>query len=130
MKESEIIKNLDDLAKVRELLKSYQQDLDELVDQAFLSCPDLATRRRELSIGQAMIVEKSVNLTKAVTNVILENGASVAGKTLHAVFSKGRTTWDTQKLEGYAIAHPELKELKKVGKPSVSIREVKDKEKL
>lgn len=38
------------------------------------------------------------------------------------VWSKGRTSWDTKSLEGYAKAHPELLVFKSEGKPSVSIR--------
>jgi len=50
---------------------------------------------------------------------------SIKGEQLQAVFSKARTTWDGKKLEGYAVAHPEIEKLKKTGSPSVAIREVK-----
>lgn len=52
-------------------------------------------------------------------------GASVKGSALHAVYSQGRVTWDTRALDGYMVAHPELGEFRRRGKPSVSIREVK-----
>lgn len=52
-------------------------------------------------------------------------GASVKGEHLHAVYSKGRATWDGKLLEGYAVAHPEVLACRNVGEPTVSIRAVK-----
>lgn len=127
MKESEIIMNLNGLAKLRGVIESYQQELDELEDQAFLNCPDLNVKRHELLQCLGIIVEKNTGLTKVIIEAVVGKGESVKGELLQAVFSKGRTTWDSKKLEGFALAHPELKELKKVGKPSVTFREVKDK---
>ena len=127
MKESEIIKNLNALAKLRSVLESCQQDLDELEDQAFLACPDLNMRRHEILQGISTISEKNTGLTKVITEAVISKNKSITGEKLQAVFSKGRTTWDSQELEGFALAHPEINKLKKVGKPSVSIREVKDK---
>ncbi len=46
-----------------------------------------------------------------------------------AVWSKGRETWDTKSLDGYALAHPEIASLRKVGDPSVSIRKINKSEK-
>jgi len=129
MKESEIIKNLDALAKLRSEIKSCQQDINELEDQAFLTCPDLSIRRHQLLQGIKVLSEKNAELAKVVTEAVLDKSESVKGEKLQAIFSKGRTTWNTTKLAGFAIAHPEINELKKVGKSSVSIREVKDKEK-
>lgn len=52
-------------------------------------------------------------------------GESVKGASLHAVYAKGRTSWDSKKLEGYAIAYPEILQARTVGKPSVSLRQIK-----
>jgi len=130
MKDSEVIKKLDELAKIRELHANFQQELDELEDQAFLNCPDLNGRRHEICVELEALEPRKLGTTKIITKVILEKGESVKSEKLQAIFSKGRTTWDTKSLNGYALAHPELNELKKAGKPSVSIREVKDKNKL
>jgi len=51
-------------------------------------------------------------------------GETVKGDYLMAVFSKGRVSWDTKALDGYAAAHPEIEQFKKVGDPSVSIRTI------
>ena len=48
MKKSEIIMNLGGLAKLRGVFEDFQQELDELGDQAFLACPDLNVRRHEI----------------------------------------------------------------------------------
>lgn len=129
MKESEVIKHLSALAKLRGLLEDYQQELDELEDQAFLNSPDLNGRRWEIIKSLEVLSEKHLGLTGVINEAVLGKGGSVKGKELQAVYSNGRTTWDGQKLAGYAIAHPEIEKLKKVGKPSVSIREVTDKNK-
>ena len=72
-----------------------------------------------------VLLEKDAALTKVLVEVVLKNKVSVKGDELHAIFAAGRTTWDTKALSGYALAHKEILKLKKTGKPSVSIREVK-----
>lgn len=127
MKENEVIENLSALAKLKGLLENFQQELDELEDQAFLNCPDLNVRRHELIETLAMLSGEAAGHVDKINIGVLEKGESIKGELLQAVFSTGRTTWDTKALVGYAVAHPEIEKLKKVGKPSVSIREVKDK---
>lgn len=56
---------------------------------------------------------------------VLDLKESVKGFFQHAVYSKGRTIWDSEMLEGYAIEHPKVLAMRKVGRPSVSIRKVK-----
>lgn len=60
-------------------------------------------------------------LEESIKIAVLENKISVKGA-YHAVYVKGRTTWDTKALKGYSLAHPEIKELRKTGKPSVRIK--------
>lgn len=66
------------------------------------------------------------SLTAEIKADVLAHGASVKGQTsnLHAVFSRGRVSWDTRRLDGYAAAHPEIEAFRTVGEPSVSIRAV------
>ncbi len=49
-------------------------------------------------------------------------GKSVKGHQVHAIYSKGRDTWNTDALRGYAAAHSEIMAFCKTGKPSVSFR--------
>ena len=53
---------------------------------------------------------------------VIALGASVKGEHLHAVYTKGRETWDGKLLSGYAIAHPDVLACRNIGAPSVSIR--------
>ena len=56
---------------------------------------------------------------------MLAGGATAKGVHLMAVWAKGRETWDTSRLAGFAVAHPELLELRKIGEPTVAIRAIK-----
>jgi hypothetical protein len=55
----------------------------------------------------------------------LMRGATVRGRNLQAVWSRGRVSWDDKFLSGFAVAHPEVLPARKQGDPSVSIRELK-----
>lgn len=57
--------------------------------------------------------------------LVLELGHTVDGETSQFVYSKGKTTWDGQKLQGMAALIPQLAEAKRIGEPSVSIRSKK-----
>jgi hypothetical protein len=64
-------------------------------------------------------------LTAKIKADILTAGQSFKGAHLQALYVKGRVSWDTKALDGYAIAHPEIAPMRKEGDPSVSIRAVK-----
>ena len=49
---------------------------------------------------------------------------TIKGVGRQAVWNKARTSWDTRALNEYAKTHPEVAALKKVGKPSVSVKRV------
>jgi uncharacterized protein YifE (UPF0438 family) len=49
-----------------------------------------------------------------------KHSVTLAG--VRAVYSAGRVTWDSKKMEVYAQAHPEVREFRKVGNPVVSLR--------
>lgn len=68
--------------------------------------------------------EKAIELEAQIKNAVLQHGASVKGRRYQAVWSKGRVSWDTKKLDGLMIALPQLKECRTEGLPSVSIRSV------
>lgn len=69
--------------------------------------------------------QNSKELEDQVRAAVLELGESVRGKSIHAIWMKGRVSWDSAKLEGLMIAIPALKEVRKEGDPSVSLRGVK-----
>jgi hypothetical protein len=75
---------------------------------------------------KVVAVDENINaLTDCIKQAILEEGVSIKGTFLHAIYVKGRVSWDTKGLDGYAVAHPEMAAFRKVGDPSVSIRDVK-----
>lgn len=64
-------------------------------------------------------------LTAEIKAAVLAHGATVKGERLQAVWAKGRVSWDTKALDGYAAGHPEIVPFRKEGDPSVSIRGAK-----
>ena len=69
--------------------------------------------------------DRVASIEASVCAAVKLHAQSVKGEQLHAVYSKGRTTWDGKKLDGMMALIPQLKEARKEGEPSVSIREVK-----
>lgn len=70
------------------------------------------------------ITENIYNMEKGIKESVLSIGEAAKGAFLQAVFIKGRVSWDTKGLDGYAVAHPEILVFKKTGEPSVSIKRV------
>jgi uncharacterized protein YifE (UPF0438 family) len=66
--------------------------------------------------------EEVGRLEADVKKVVLQLGQSVKHEGIHAVYARGRVSWDTRGLDGYAETHPEVQEFRKVGAPSVSVR--------
>ena len=69
--------------------------------------------------------EKFTALEAQIKDAVKAQGKSEKGDRWQFVYTKGRTSWDTKKLEGLIIAYPVLAELRSEGEPSVSIRAVK-----
>ena len=73
----------------------------------------------------AVVKHNIDDLQAKVKELVIAHGKSIKGTFLQAVYTKPRVTWDGSKLEGFAIAHPEILVAKKVGQASVSFRDVK-----
>ena len=76
--------------------------------------------------------EATLNLTTAIAELedeiktdVLAAGESIKGERLMAVWNKGRVSWDGKLLDGMAKIIPQLETARKVGEPTVAIREVK-----
>jgi len=111
-----------DVLSMLEALADARAERDEL-------SADIDRQIRELEEIQATrcfeVDQRIDSLTRSIKSATLSLQASEKGSRLHAIYTKGRTTWDGALLKGYAVAHPEINEFKKVGKPSVSIRPVR-----
>lgn len=64
-------------------------------------------------------------LREEIESEVLSGGKTVKGARLMGVWNKGRVSWDSKKLDGMMALIPQLTEARKVGEPTVSIREVK-----
>lgn len=69
---------------------------------------------------EAISQERS-QLELEVRDEVMVAGESVKGNVYRASYVEGRTSWDTKALDGYAVAHPEIAQFKKLGAPSVRI---------
>ena len=58
----------------------------------------------------------------AARHAAVAYGSSFKHAGVHAVYVRGRVSWDAKGLESYADDHPEVREHRRVGEPSVSLR--------
>ena len=127
MDESAIIAKLDTLAAANDQLRQLTTDLS--LRKNSLITPEIREQMDTLDAEVGPLIEAAGKVAGAleaeIKAVVLDRQASVKGSFLHAVWSKGRVTWNSDSLEGYALAHPEILNFQKVGQPSVSIREAK-----
>ena len=117
---------LDQLAKLQaqqEYLALKKQELIDAVMTAEIKAK-LAEIEAEFAPGAETVAANIATLTTEVKADVIAAGSTVKGAHLQAVFSKGRVSWDTKALDGYAAAHPEITPFRKEGEPSVSIRKV------
>lgn len=100
---------------------TWEQKRDEIIAPVKAQLADLDAEFAPMMEG----VQQNMSALEAqVKQAVLQNGTSVKGEHLMAVWAKGRTSWDTRKLDGLMIALPQLKECRTEGAPSVSIRTV------
>lgn len=66
-----------------------------------------------------------LDLEAEIKKDVLTAGETIKSDHLMAVWNKGRVTWDGKLLDGMAKLIPQLETARKVGEPTVSIREVK-----
>lgn len=127
MNENEIKSMLDKLADYQAQAAHANMEKQALIDSVYTA--EIKARISEIEAefaGKTEGVSENIAALEAeIKKAVTQNGASVKGNFLHAVFAKGRVSWDTKSLEGYAAAHPELLAFRKEGDPSVSIRAAK-----
>ncbi|MCJ7443116.1 MAG: hypothetical protein MUO26_01050 [Methanotrichaceae archaeon] len=88
----------------------------------------LAQRKAEIEVefaGKSGAVDENIKkLTEEIKADVLTAGSSIKGKYYQGVYVKGRVTWDTSKMDGYAVGHPEVLFMRKEGEPSCTIRKI------
>ena len=127
MTENEIKLKLDQLAEFQSQRDVAMLEKQRLLDEVYSA--EIKQRMAEIEAefaGKTEAVNENIaSLEAEIKQAIIAHGASVKGSVFHAVFAKGRVSWDTKSLEGYATAYPELLTVRKEGEPSVSIRVAK-----
>lgn len=117
---------LDQLAELQAAQGLIDMNKQALIDSVLT--PEIRARLAEIDAEFAPQIEavaaNIAGLTDEIKAEVIAAGESVKGNHLQAVYTKGRVSWDTKALDGYATAHPEIASFRKVGEPTVSIRKV------
>ena len=85
---------------------------------------DIETEYADKELAAKAFVEHDTECVRAIVPAF---GRTVTGAHLQAKFVKGRVSWDSKALDGYAAGHPEIAPFRKEGAPSVSICKVNGK---
>lgn len=122
----EIQSKLDRLAEMQSQMDVINLHFDEL--RKSILTPEILAQLDELEAERktaADVLSGGIaSLTDEIKADVIQFGATVKSAHLQAVFAKGRVSWDTKALDGYAAAHPEIAAFRDIGKPSVSLRKV------
>ena len=110
----------DNLAGI-DLLNNNKQ---ELIDSVLT--PEIKEKLAEIEVEFAPKIDelnaRNQALIDTIKGEVLLTTQTLSGEYHQAVYMKGRVSWDTHALDGYATAHPEIAQFRKEGAPSVSIR--------
>jgi hypothetical protein len=117
---------LDELAEWKEKQENLAVEKKTAIEKAFPQ----EVRNKIVEIESDFIEKelatnaKIAELEEDIRVAVLNTGSTIRGKTMMAVWSKGRVTWDSKVLEGMMVFVPELKSARKEGQPSVSIKKI------
>lgn len=89
----------------------------------------LATKQAQFDLDNAETIRLIANLEAEIKQEVLNRGETVKSKHMVVTWNKGRVSWNSRLLDGYAVAHPEILEMRKEGSPTVSFRIVADEKK-
>jgi hypothetical protein len=85
--------------------------------------PQMDALQAERSQRLGTLTAESIELQVEIEREVKSAGQSIKGDRLHAIFNRGRETWDGKSLNGYAAAHPEILPFRKIGEPYVTFRD-------
>lgn len=121
---SEITRMLDRLSELRSAADMLRMEKRELIDRAVppevkQALADIeAECQPEIEAVETMAVE----LEGQIRDAVLKEGETVKGAHLSAVYQRPRVTWDGKLLEGMKALVPQLEAARKIGEPTVQIR--------
>lgn len=110
-----IREKLDRLADLNSEIEAIEAPLSVQIDALANQMLALSSEKRD----------KRAELVKSIQSEVLELRQTIKGVFLQAIYRKGAVTWDSAALKEHAVDHPEILGLRKTGKPSVRIAEVK-----
>jgi len=114
---------LDKIAELQYAQSKREQEKQALIDSILTQEIKDKITEIETEFAKNDNITDTINLlTNEVKQEVAALGETVKGASLMAVYSKPRVSWDTKALDGYIVSHPELKQFRKEGAPSVSIR--------
>lgn len=124
--ENDIRARLEELAEVRAAAETTRLDYEARREEILRAVQaELEALQAEYEPLLESAQARAAALEAEVKEAVLAFGASVKGSAYQAVYVRGRVTWDNQKLDRYAQAHPEILAYRREGDPSVSLRTVK-----
>lgn len=119
----EMLGRLDNMKAMKDVLVIQKQKMMDVV-----ITPEVKALMAEIEeeCGPDLVHADKVisELTAQVKTACVEHGSSIKGENMRVSFIKGRVTWDSKGLAGYAVAHPEIKEFMKTGKPYAAVKNV------
>jgi hypothetical protein len=123
-----IVEKLDRLAELQAAPDAIRLQKQALIDTILTDeiKAKLAEIDAEFSDPLRAAELQAAELADEIKAEIIAGGQTVKGNHLMAVYVKGREGgWDSAKLKGFAMAHPEIMAAKKPdGEPTVSFRRV------
>jgi hypothetical protein len=102
------VARMDYEAKRSEILTKVQAELDAL--------------EAEFQPALEAAKDNASALEAEIKNDVLLRGESLQSSAYHAIYVKGRVSWDNAGITDYARAHPEVLKFRKEGQPSVTLR--------
>jgi hypothetical protein len=119
---------LERYSDLQERLDVLRKNMQELIDKVPIPQEIVDQWNSIKAEFQPMIDVAQAELDTILDEIkteVLAGGSTVKGSRVMAVWAKGRESWDGRLLSGYALAHPDVLPCKKVGEPTVSMRNVK-----
>ena len=121
-----IQESLQEVLEIREQLERLDAENAKAVD--LITPKETRTRLEQQAIehdkNTAAARERLAQVEGRIKVGVVALGSTVKHDGIQAVFVKGRVSWDSKKLDGLALVVAEVKECRKTGAPSVSIRKV------
>ena len=125
MTTEEMLEQYADLLERQEMLQQQMQELIDKVPVPKEITDQWNTIKAEYQPMIEIVVINADAIKQQIQEDVLINKATVHGNKYMAVYVSGKKSWDGKKLEGFAMAYPEILQAQKVGEPTVTFRKVK-----